>query len=241
MDSSFFMGLEESLLDCKVRNNPFELPRYISPDFMEFTSSGRKYRYTKGDSFAGSADPQIRHTITDFESKCISPGCYLVLYTITLHTLDNSIAITSNRSSIWKNEGTTWKIIFHQGTPVKLSFSNNRVEYWKAMKRLIDENGVVIDRKKHSTHPNHPNIVYPIDYGYIANSVSMDGNEIDIFRGSETTNTIQGIMVTLDTIKNDSEIKVVYNCAKTEVEVVLDFLNGNNMNAIFIPNIYDNS
>jgi inorganic pyrophosphatase len=109
------------------------------------------------------------------------------------------------------------------------------------MKRLIDENGMVIDRKKHSAHPDHPDIVYPIDYGFIVNSVSMDGNGIDIFRGSETSNDIQGIMVTLDTLKNDSEIKVIYNCVKTEIEVILDFLNSNHMNAIFIPNIYNAS
>jgi inorganic pyrophosphatase len=238
MDSSFFMGLEESLLDCKVRNNPFELYKYISSDFIEFTSSGKKYRYTKGDSFANKSDPQIQYAMSDFETRRISADCYLVLYSITLHTYNNAISISSNRSSIWKNDGQAWKVIFHQGTPIKLSFTNNRLEYWQALSRLVRTNAIVIDRPKHSVHPNHGNIVYPLDYGYIENSTSMDGHGIDIFSGSEANDRIQGIMITMDSQKMDSEIKVMYNCSQTEIDIVLDFLNNGYMNAIFLPNIY---
>jgi inorganic pyrophosphatase len=40
---------------------------------------------------------------------------------------------------------------------------------------------VVMDRKIGSTHPKHPNIVYPINYGYIPGLLGGDGEEQDVY------------------------------------------------------------
>ena len=40
---------------------------------------------------------------------------------------------------------------------------------------------VKIDRKLGSVQPKHKNIIYPINYGYIENTVSGDGEEIDVY------------------------------------------------------------
>lgn len=40
---------------------------------------------------------------------------------------------------------------------------------------------IKIDRPIGTTHPKHPNIVYPINYGYIPNVIGGDGEELDVY------------------------------------------------------------
>lgn len=39
----------------------------------------------------------------------------------------------------------------------------------------------VIDRPLGSVHPKHPNIVYPINYGYVPGIIAPDGEEQDVY------------------------------------------------------------
>ena len=40
---------------------------------------------------------------------------------------------------------------------------------------------VVVDRPLGSTHPAYPDIVYPINYGYIPGTMAPDGHPIDVY------------------------------------------------------------
>lgn len=40
---------------------------------------------------------------------------------------------------------------------------------------------VVIDRPIGSTHPRHPDMVYPVHYGYIPGMLAEDGEEQDVY------------------------------------------------------------
>lgn len=40
---------------------------------------------------------------------------------------------------------------------------------------------IVIDRPLGSVHPKHSDILYPVNYGYIPNTISGDGEEIDVY------------------------------------------------------------
>lgn len=109
------------------------------------------------------------------------------------------------------------------------------MEYWKFLEKLISENQLVIDRKKGSSHPLFPSAIYPVDYGYISNTRSMDGSCIDVFVGENSDMQVKGIMCTIDMLKNDSEIKVMLGCSSQEIDTVLVFLNNSAfMKAIFI-------
>ena len=46
---------------------------------------------------------------------------------------------------------------------------------------LGKEVNVVIDRPLGSTHPKHDDIIYPVNYGYIQNTLSGDGEEVDVY------------------------------------------------------------
>lgn len=40
---------------------------------------------------------------------------------------------------------------------------------------------VIIDRPLGSCHPKHPDICYPINYGYIEGTMAADGEEVDAY------------------------------------------------------------
>lgn len=61
---------------------------------------------------------------------------------------------------------------------------------WAAWEALVEENGITIDRPFASSHPDHAEIIYPINYGYINDTLSSDGEEVDIFCGSATNNLV---------------------------------------------------
>lgn len=95
---------------------------------------------------------------------------------------------------------------------------------WPAWDALIQLRGITIDRPRHSRHPAFPDIVYPIDYGYINGTLSTDGEEIDIFTGSAHTQLV-ALILTADFRKGDREVKLLYNCSPEEIYLVHGFLN----------------
>lgn len=95
---------------------------------------------------------------------------------------------------------------------------------WPAWETLIRSNGVTIDRPRHSIHPVHDEIVYPIDYGFVNGTESSDGEEIDIFVGTADSGLV-GAIWTTDHRKGDQECKFLIDCTPEEVYLVNGFLN----------------
>ena len=93
-------------------------------------------------------------------------------------------------------------------------------EFWLMIDRLVTESEVIIDRPKGSAHPRFPDMIYPVDYGYLANSTSPDGEGIDIWKGS-SRGKADAIICTVDLMKRDSEIKILIGCTEEEKETIL--------------------
>jgi len=99
--------------------------------------------------------------------------------------------------------------------------------FWSALDSLIYESELIIDRPKGSHHPRFPEIIYPVDYGYLKNTASMDGGGIDVWSGSDPTRKIDAVICTVDLKKKDSEIKILIGCTSEEQKLVYDFHNRN--------------
>lgn len=93
--------------------------------------------------------------------------------------------------------------------------------FWQALENLVAQSEIVIDRPKGSAHPRYPEMIYPLDYGYLANTESMDGDGIDVWLGSDETRKIDAIVCTVDLVKRDSEIKLLIGCTEEEKQTVL--------------------
>jgi inorganic pyrophosphatase len=104
-------------------------------------------------------------------------------------------------------------------------FSDVNDAFWKAVDDLVFDSQVIIDRPKGTYHPRFPTIVYPVDYGYLENTTSPDGNGIDIWQGTASFMKTDAIICTIDLIKKDSEIKLLMGCTPEEKRIILDFHN----------------
>jgi len=93
--------------------------------------------------------------------------------------------------------------------------------FWSSLDKLVSESKIVIDRPKGSHHPKYPNFLYPVDYGYLENTSSMDGGGIDVWKGT-TDNITDAIVCTVDLVKKDSEIKILIGCSEDEKQLVLE-------------------
>ena len=97
-------------------------------------------------------------------------------------------------------------------------------EFWQMAEKMIRESRIVIDRAKGSVHPRWPEIIYPLDYGYLENTKSPDGDGIDLWLGSDQCG-LTAIFVTIDSVKRDSEIKLIISCTRDEIALIDAFYN----------------
>ncbi len=99
---------------------------------------------------------------------------------------------------------------------------------WVAWERLLRERGVVIDRPRGRPHPRFPEMIYPLDYGYIPGTVGGDGAEVDVFVGSSDSG-LTAALITHDLGKGDRELKLLWNTSKAGIAAALAFLQRDHM------------
>ena len=102
-------------------------------------------------------------------------------------------------------------------------------EFWAALDKLAETSNIVIDRPKGSAHPRFTQYIYPLDYGYLDGTSSMDGEGIDVWLGTDPARKLTAILCTVDLIKRDSEIKLLLGCTEEEIQTVLAFHNQSEM------------
>lgn len=95
---------------------------------------------------------------------------------------------------------------------------------WRGWERLIEAHGYEIERPYRSAHPAFPEIIYPIDYGFIRETTSGDGDEVDLFVGTAAAGLV-GLIATVDHRRGDREMKLLYRCTPEEVYLVNGFIN----------------
>ncbi|MGE5225138.1 MAG: inorganic pyrophosphatase [Omnitrophica WOR_2 bacterium] len=111
---------------------------------------------------------------------------------------------------------------------------NKSPEFWNYLDRLVDANEIVIDRPQGTPHPRYQEFIYPVDYGYLKNTTTIDGGGIDIWKGSLDIHRVTGILCTVDLTKRDAEIKILLSCTQQEVGRIREALNQGSMRCIFI-------
>ena len=70
---------------------------------------------------------------------------------------------------------------------------------------------VVIDRPLGSRHPNYPDLIYPVNYGYLPNFISGDGEEQDAYLLGVNLpiEEFEGKVIAIIHRENDCENKLV--------------------------------
>ncbi len=111
------VDLERSLHRKSIRRSKEKLNELLHDDFEEVGASGRAYNK---DQIIEELLNEMPFTInaSDFELRMFSEDIAQLKYK-TKNTARNNLMRTTLRSSIWKNEGSRWKMVFHQGTVVQ--------------------------------------------------------------------------------------------------------------------------
>lgn len=109
--ASHLRDLEESLLQPDVRKSALLLD-LLADDFVEFASDGRTY--TKADLAAVlQAEAPMLQTTSGFRVRMLAPNSALLTYRIRRHGNPDRHTL---RSSVWRQEGGKWRMVFHQAT-----------------------------------------------------------------------------------------------------------------------------
>jgi inorganic pyrophosphatase len=107
-------------------------------------------------------------------------------------------------------------------------------DFWSRLGSFVSEASVVVDRPRGSAHPRIPELIYPLDYGYLRNLRSGDGDGVDVWMGSRKRRVITGDLCTIDVGKRDAEVKILLGCTLAEQRRVLSLHNYGNQRAVLI-------
>jgi inorganic pyrophosphatase len=102
------------------------------------------------------------------------------------------------------------------------------------LQQLIDTSQIIIDHPKGSVHHRFAGKEYPVDYGYLDGTTSLDSGGVDIWVGSIGKHEVVGVLCTVDLLKRDTELKILYDCTDFEIQLIHDFANDHNMRAFYI-------
>ncbi|MEH1923491.1 nuclear transport factor 2 family protein [Nostoc sp.] len=121
LEESLLRQLEERLLQPDVRKSAKDIIDLLADEFIEIGSSGRVFdKQQIIESLQNEPiEPLIERSITEFKTLVLATGVILVTYRIVRH-ISGEQPVHSLRSSIWKLNNGQWKMIFHQGTLVKI-------------------------------------------------------------------------------------------------------------------------
>ena len=70
--------------------------------------------------------------------------------------------------------------------------------FWEKLDQLIADHEICIDRPRCSAHPRYPELIYGVDYGYLAGTSAADGEGIDLFLGTSDEKRLTGLVVCVD-------------------------------------------
>ena len=97
--------------------------------------------------------------------------------------------------------------------------------FWQRLDALLQRCEIVVDRPKGSHHPHFYEIVYMLDYGYLAGTSSNDGEGIDVWLGSDSARQLDAVICTVDLDKGDAEMKLMVGCTEAEKQHIEKFYN----------------
>ncbi|MCW5315012.1 inorganic pyrophosphatase [Nostoc sp. KVJ3] len=110
----------------------------------------------------------------------------------------------------------------------------NYADFWLKLDQLVAVTKLKIDRPKGTLHPRYPSFIYPLDYGYLQGTRSGDGNDIDVWIGSLSSQTVTAVICSIDLEKRDTEIKILLGCTSEENSLILDIHNTGSQSAILL-------
>ena len=106
--------------------------------------------------------------------------------------------------------------------------------FWSRLDELIKTSEIVIDGPKGTPHPRYPDLIFPLDYGYLKGTTGGDGDGIDLWIGTAEHKKLTAIAGTIDMKKRDGEIKLLIGCTDDDIETIKKCHNNEFMSGIIV-------
>ena len=102
----------------QTRQDRAALERLIHPSFCEVGRSGTRYDFASIIDAIGSEAPStLRLHSQNYECVQLASSVQLLRYESALMTACGEVSGHARRCSIWTSTGSSWQLIYHQGTP----------------------------------------------------------------------------------------------------------------------------
>jgi len=106
-----------------------------------------------------------------------------------------------------------------------MSQLENNAFFWQKLDTLYFSSSIIITQPSGSAHPVYGNLIYPVNYGYLSDTLSQDETGISIYKGSLSANQVNTILIAADILKKDIEVKLLVGCSDAEEDAILRFTN----------------
>jgi hypothetical protein len=108
---------EGEIASADVWQSRAALEERFSEAFFEISSTGRILdRDELLAGLVGRVPPDVQ--VEDFSVRELTPDLGLVTYRSTVPAVPGESAVVTMRASIWRREGESWRMVYHQGTPL---------------------------------------------------------------------------------------------------------------------------
>ena len=93
----------------------------------------------------------------------------------------------------------------------------NNALFWQKVDTLVLSSSIQIDYPKGSKHKQFTNLIYPVDYGILTDTIDPSTDPIHIYKGSKKNNRVDALVISADILKKD--------CVENETLAIMEFLN----------------
>lgn len=101
----------------------------------------------------------------------------------------------------------------------------NNAFFWQKLDTLLLASSFVITQVAGSAHPQYANLIYPVTYGTLKDTLSPDQQGIAMYRGSLSSHQVNAVLIAADILNKDVEVKFLVGCSVDEEESILRFAN----------------
>lgn len=104
----------------------------------------------------------------------------------------------------------------------------NNALFWQKLDILLVTSTYKKMRSPKQPHPLHPNLIYPVEYGYLMDSDNPDKIVSKVFKGTSGKSQCEQVMLVVDILTKEMDVKLLVGCTEDEIIRCLEFSNQTN-------------
>ena len=102
---------------------------------------------------------------------------------------------------------------------------DNNAFFWQKVDTLFLSGRVNIEKHQGDRHPVYSNMIYPVDYGHLSDTISITEKGLSVYVGSLKPWSVTSLIVAVDILEKSMDVKMLVGCTEEETNNILHFLN----------------